>query len=372
MKNMVKYICRKTENVFSFLYTNVLYVFSIKRNNTMTIKDVAKYSGVSITTISRVLNNHPDVREEVRAKVLKAIEELHYVPNSSARDLGKMQTDTIGVVVRGVGNPFLNSVLHAIEKEVSRADYSMVMHQIGSNEDELAEGASLVRSKRLKGLIFLGGRFDYTSEQIATLGVPFVCCTYTNTFGSLKKTAYSSVYIDDYAEAFRAVKTLTDLGHKKIAVLLGTTDDHSISELRFKGYCDALKSAGIVLDKDLIIEAKSFNIDDAFKATESFLKKGKDFTAIFSIADAMGIAAIKALHTVGLNVPDDCSLIAIDGIQVSKYTIPTLTTLVQPSKQMGTLAVEVLLNVLKDECGSCQLKLETTLREGGTLAKPKA
>ena len=125
-------------------------------------------------------------------------------------------------------------------------------------------------------------------------------------------------------------------------------------------------------DKDLIIEAKSFNIDDAFKAAESFLKKGKDFTAIFSIADAMGIAAIKALHTVGLNVPDDCSLIAIDGIQVSKYTIPTLTTLVQPSKQMGTLAVEVLLNVLKDECGSCQLKLETALREGGTLAKPKA
>ena len=338
----------------------------------MTIKDVAKYSGVSITTISRALNNHPDVREEVRAKVLKAIEELHYVPNSSARDLGKMQTDTIGVVVRGVGNPFLNSVLHAIEKEVSRADYSMVMHQIGSNEDELAEGASLVRSKRLKGLIFLGGRFDYTPEQIATLGVPFVCCTYTNTFGSLKKTAYSSVYIDDYAEAFRAVKTLTDLGHKKIAVLLGTTDDHSISELRFKGYCDALKSADIVLDKDLIIEAKSFNIDDAFKATESFLKKGKDFTAIFSIADAMGIAAIKALHTVGLKVPDDCSLIAIDGIQVSKYTIPTLTTLVQPSKQMGTRAVEVLLNVLKDECGSCQLKLETALREGGTLAKPKA
>ena len=86
----------------------------------------------------------------------------------------------------------------------------------------------------------------------------------------------------------------------------------------------------------------------------------------------MGIAAIKALHTVGLNVPDDCSLIAIDGIQVSKYTIPTLTTLVQPSKQMGTRAVEVLLNVLKDGCGSCQLKLETALREGGTLAKPKA
>ena len=338
----------------------------------MTIKDVAEYSGVSITTISRVLNNHPDVREEVRAKVLKAIEELHYVPNASARDLGKTQTDTIGVVVRGVGNPFLNSVLRSIEKAVSKADYSIVMRQIGSTEDELSEGATLVRSKRLKGLIFLGGRFDYTPAQIATLGVPFVCCTYTNSFGSLNKKSYSSVYIDDYAEAFRAVKKLTDLGHKKIAVLLGTTCDHSISELRFKGYCDALESAGIVIDKDLIIEAKSFNIDDAYKAIENFLKKDKDFTAIFSIADAMGIAAIKALYNTGRKVPDDCSLISIDGIEVSKYTIPTLTTFVQPSEQMGIHAVEILLNVLNNKSGSCQLKVETSLRDGGTLAKPKS
>lgn len=371
MKNMVKYICRKTENVFSFLYTNVLYVFSIKRNNTMTIKDVAEYSGVSITTISRVLNNHPDVREEVRAKVLKAIEELHYVPNSSARDLSKTQTDTIGVVVRGAGNPFLNSVLRSIETAVRKANYSMVMCQIGSSEDEISEGASLVRSKRLKGLIFLGGRFDYTPEQIATLSVPFVCCTYTNSFGSLNRKAYSSVYIDDYAEAFRSVKTLTNLGHKKIAVLLGTTCDRSISELRFKGYCDALESEGISLDKNLIIEAKSFHIDDAFKAVENFLKKNKDFTAIFSIADAMGIAAIKALYNAGLKVPEDCSLISIDGIEVSKYTIPTLTTFVQPIEKMGRYAVEILLDVLNNNRGNCQLKVETLLREGGTLAKPK-
>jgi LacI family transcriptional regulator len=244
------------------------------------------------------------------------------------------------------------------------------MHQISSGDDELSEGASLVRSKRLKGLIFLGGRFDYTPEQIATLGVPFVCCTFTNSFGSLQKSAYSSVYIDDYAEAYRAVRKLTDLGHKKIAVLLGTTNDHSISELRFKGYCDALKDAGLSVDDDLIIETNTFNMDDAFKATEKFLEKNKEFTAIFSIADAMGIAAIKALHNKGIKIPEDCSLISIDGIQVSKYTIPTLTTLVQPSKDMGAKAVEILLDVLNGDKNSCQLKVETSLREGGTLAKP--
>jgi LacI family transcriptional regulator len=337
----------------------------------MTIKDVAKYSGVSITTISRVINNHPDVREEVRAKVWKAIDELHYVPNGSARDLGKTQTDTIGVVVRGVGNPFFNSVLHAIEKTAKQANYSLVMHQIGSSEDELSEGAMLVRSKRLKGIIFLGGHFDYTPEQIKTIGVPFVCCTYTNSFGSLSKNSYSSVYIDDYAEAFRAVKTLTDLGHKKIAVILGKTDDRSISELRFKGYCDALENLGIIIDKDLIIETESFNMGDAFKAFDEFLKKKKDFTAIFAIADVMGIAVMKALSNNGYKLPEDCSVIAIDGIEFSNYTIPTLSTLVQPSAKMGEQAVKTLIDVLNGKKGNCQLKVDTILRDGETLAKPK-
>jgi LacI family transcriptional regulator len=247
----------------------------------------------------------------------------------------------------------------------------MVMSQISSGEDELYEGASLVRSKRLKGLIFLGGRFDYTPEQTAALGVPFVCCTYTNSFGSLNKNSYSSVYIDDYAEAFRSVKALTDLGHKKIAVLLATPTDRSISELRFKGYCDALASADIQLDRSLMIEANSYNIDDAFVAVEKFLEKKRDFTAIFSIADAMGMAAIKALYNAGIKVPEDCSLISIDGIEISKYTIPTLTTFVQPIEEMGVYAVEILLDVLNNNRGNCQLKVETLLREGGTLAKPK-
>ena len=335
----------------------------------MTIKDVAEYSGVSISTISRVLNNHPDVKEEVRARVWAAINELHYVPNSSARDLGKTQTDTIGVVVRGVGNPFLNSVLHAIEKAALKAQYNMVIHQIGTGDDELAEGASFVRSKRLKGLIFLGGRFDYTPEAIAAISVPFVCCTYTNSFGSLHKNSYSSVYIDDYAEAYRAVKMLTDRGHKKIAVLLGDTNDHSISELRYKGYCDALRDAGIPLDNELVIETKSFNMNDAYSATKALLQKRRDFTALFSIADAMGIAAMKALDNEGIKIPKDCSVIAIDGIEVSKYTIPTLTTLVQPFDDMGKQAVKILLDVLRGKKSSCQLRLDTTLREGETLAE---
>ena len=212
----------------------------------MTIKDVAEYCGVSITTVSRVLNHHPDVRESVRARVMQAVRDLHYVPNSSARDLGKAQADTIGVVLRGATNPFLTSVLRSVEQAVATAGYTMALQQIGTDDDEVVAGAALVRSKRLRGLVFLGGEFDYTPERVADLSVPFVCCTFTGSFGSLQRDSYSSVSIDDYAEAHRAVTTLIRHGHRRIAVVLGAIDDRSISELRYRGYCDALRFGGPV------------------------------------------------------------------------------------------------------------------------------
>ena len=135
----------------------------------MTIKDVAEYSGVSVSTVSRVLNHHPDVSDAVRARVMEAVEKLHYVPNNSARDLVRSQSDSIGLVVRGVGNLFFPSVIHAIEQAADRAGYTLVLHQIRSGEDELLAGASLARSRRLRGLVLLGGCFDYTPEQTAAL-----------------------------------------------------------------------------------------------------------------------------------------------------------------------------------------------------------
>lgn len=338
----------------------------------MTIKDVAEYCGVSITTVSRVLNNHPDVRESVRAKVLQAIRELHYVPNNSARDLGKSQSDTIGVVLRGASNPFLISVLRAVEQAAEAAGYALALQQINTCDDELAAGAGLVRSKRLRGLILLGGEFDYTPERVADLEVPFVCCTFTGCFGSLQKDSYSSVSIDDYAEAYRAVKTLIDHGHRRIAVLLESTRDRSISELRYRGYCDALRDAGIDLDPELVAQCGSFEMLDVYRATKRLIARRGDVTALFTISDLMAMAAIKALHKTGKKVPEDCSVISIDGIEMTRYTVPTLTSLVQPAAEMGTTAVHILTDVLEGKGKHRHLSLPTTLREGETVVAPKS
>ena len=334
----------------------------------MTIKDVAQYAGVSITTVSRVLNNHPDVRESVRAKVLQAIRELHYVPNNSARDPGKSQSDTIGVVLRGATNPFLTSVLRSVEQAAAAAGYALALQQIGTDDDEVAAGAALVRSKRLRGLILLGGGFNYTPERVADLEAPFVCCTFTGSFGSLPKDAYSSVSIDDYAEAYRAVKTLIDHGHRRIGVVLGAADDRSISELRYRGYCAALQDAGIPHDPELVAHCGSFEMLDVYRATKRLLARRPDVTALFTISDLMAMAAIKALHKAGKSVPQDCSVISIDGIEMTRYTVPTLTSLVQPAAEMGTKAVEILVSVLEGTGEHRHLSLPTTVREGGTVA----
>lgn len=334
----------------------------------MTIKDIARECGVSVSTVSRVLNDRPDVSGEVRRRVLAAVERCHYIPNNSARDLVRTRWDAIGLVVRGVGNPFYTDVIRAIEEAVSRAGYILIRQQIGTEDDELLAGASLARSKKLRGLILLGGCFDYTAERAAVLEIPFVCCSFTNSFGSLKRSAYSSVSIDDQAEACRAVKLLTERGHRRIAVLLDALHDRSISELRYRGYCQALEEAGIPREEALVAKTGDFGMAAAYEATRALLQRGAEFSAMFVISDAMAVAAMKALHDGGRRVPEDCSLIAIDGVDMSVYTIPTLTTLIQPKEELGREAVRLLLDIVEGRAGHRQLRLATSLRPGGTVA----
>jgi len=333
----------------------------------MTIKDIAEKSGVSVSTVSRVLNDHPDVSEANRAKVMAVVQELHYVPNSSARDLVRTQSDAIGLVVRGVGNPFYTSVIRAIEQAVREAGYTLVLHQIHTEDDEIPEAAGLARAKKLRGLILLGGCFDYTPERIASLDVPFVCCSFTNRFGTLEPTAYSSVSIDDQAEACRAVNYLIERGHRRIGILLDSTSDHSISQLRYRGYCQALEQAGIPLDRELVEETSDFDMETAYKGAARLLERRGDLTGLFVISDSMAVAAMKALHDAGRQVPEDCSVIAIDGIDMSEYMIPTLTTLIQPQAELGEKAVRLLMDLVEGGGENRQLQVRTTLRSGGSV-----
>jgi len=337
----------------------------------MTIKDIARIAGVSVSTVSRVLNDHPDVSSVAKEKVLAVVQEYNYIPNTSARELGKSSSDNIGVVVRGMSNPFYTDIITAIGDSIEKAGYTMVMQQIGITDDEIMTAARMERDKKLQGIIFLGGKYDYTKEQMKNISVPYVCCTFGNQYGSLSDSDYSSVGIDDSQAAYEAVEYLYKEGHRKIAVLLSGVADGSVSELRFAGYERALKDFGIKLDKDLIIEINSYNIADAYKAMESWLNKNIDATAVFAISDSMAMGAMKAIRDKGKKIPSDIAMISIDGIEASEYTNPVLSTLCQPMERMGHEAAKLLVDIIEGKKTNKHLIVPTTFRVGETLKEIK-
>ena len=333
----------------------------------MTIKDIARISGVSVSTVSRVLNQHPDVSEDARNKVLEVVERYNYIPNNSARALGQSKSDNIGLIVRGISNPFYTSIIHEIEKDIEDAGYTLVMQQIASTADELLAGAMMEQDKRLLGLIFLGGRLDYTKEQVAAIDIPFVSCSSNNAYGTLDSDSYSSVSIDDTQTAYEAVKGLYQGGHRRIAVLLSRPDDGSVSQIRYEGYVKALTEMGMAPEEDLIISVGSYNIADAYQGMLQWLDRGISFDAVFAIADNLAMGAMRAMRERGIEIPKQCSVVAIDGIEVSEYMAPALSTYCQPMEQLGSTSVQLLIDLIEQKGAYKQVVLPTVFRQGGTI-----
>ena len=271
--------------------------------------------------------------------------------------------------MRGVSNPFYTDIIRAVEDGITAEGFTMVMQQIGTCDDEIKRGAMMEREKRLRGIVFLGGRSDYTPEELTMLNVPFVCCSYANQYGTLPEGSYASVSIADEEEAYRAVMELYRCGHRRIAALVARTDDRAISQLRYQGYLRALADCGLPTEEELVIRAGSFDIGDAYRATAERLRQGADFTAVFSIADNMALGAMRALREAGCRVPEDCSVIAIDGLTMSEYFHPMLTTLCQPMEEMGRRSVEILMDMIHGRGRPRCETVRTVLRRGASVRR---
>ncbi len=333
------------------------------------IKDIAKYCNVGVATVSRVLNNQPNVAQKTKKTVLDAVERFNYIPNNSARNLVMTKSNSIGVIVRGRANPFFATMLNVLEETLAKKGYVMILHHIDADEDEILEALILAKEKNLAGILFLGGKFNYTKTQIQALNIPFVQTTYTNKFGTLTKKEYSGVAIDDEAEAYKAVKYLHGLGHRKIAVITPSTNDKSVSELRLTGYKKALSDFGIPYNKNLVQVCKNYELLQAYNASKALLKKNIEFTAVFAVSDLIAIGAMKGFTEAKIKIPQDVSIIGFDGLEISSYVTPTLTTLKQPEKEMSKEAVKILINLIKGEGENKQIIFNTSLVEGKSCKK---
>jgi len=334
----------------------------MQRSN-ITIKDIAELANVAVSTVSRVMNDHPDVSEKTRERVKKIIGLYGYIPNASAQNLKIAESNNIGVLIKAAFSPFFTTMIDIIEAQIVKSGYSMVLMKVGISEDEIKRAELLVKEKRLSGVIFLGGSFSHNEETLSKLGCPFIFVTTTQL--SCRSEAFSSVYVNDTKEAFKAVEYLISLGHKKPAILLVKTEALSIIELRLNGYKQALAHYGIDFDENLVITADNFSMKASYDITKQAIHKHLESTAIFAISDVLAVGAIKALTDSGFNVPNDMSLIGFDGQDIAFYYNPTIATISQPIEEMAQKAADQLFKLIRGEKNR-QIEFDGILIKGGS------
>ena len=329
----------------------------------MNIKDIARLAGVGVSTVSRVINDHPDVKDETREKILKIIKESNYIPNNSARILKKNNTNNIGVLVKGVFNPFFAEMINIIGNRINEAGYTMILQQNDyATEDDVDNLIAFVKEKRLQGIICLGGNFlNINDESFQFLDIPVVL-TSVNTLSKESKSKFSSIGIDNVLAAKASIQYLIDKGHRNRGILLGEKNDVGISGLRLEGYKKALEENNIPYSEENVFIG-DYDYSGAYRVTKEIINNRKDITAIFSISDIMAVGAAKSVIDQGLQVGEDISIMGFDGMDISKYYNPGITTVKQPKKNMANNSIDLLLALLAKKEEHKHIIFETKIIE---------
>lgn len=304
----------------------------------MNIHDVAKKSGLSVVTVSRVINNSPSVREGNRRKVLSAIEELNYQPNSAARSLVRGKTGVIGMSITNFNDSFYDRVIRVVNRKLAEQGYFLAL-SIAENEDE---GVNFLFQKdRVDGIILLSPieEKEYV-EELKRKNIPFVLLD-----NQLQHEDVPSVVVDNYQGGYEATKHLIGLGHTQIAYIGGPSVFLSVAE-RKRGYVQALGEAGLT---PFGTEYCGFTVSSGYEVAKRWIREDKLPTAIFSGDDFIALGVVQALREEGILVPQDISVVGFDDQQFVGEFYPRLTTVRQPEAQMGSIGVDLLMKLINGE-----------------------
>ncbi len=332
----------------------------------ISIKDVAQEAGVSISTVSRVLSGGAPVSEEMREKVLQAVNKLNYKPNLVARALKRRQTRTLGLVVPELINPVFAVIADATEKAAREVGYNLILCNTRENEEWEAIYVDSMLQRWIAGLIFL----QVINESVALepffkYDLPIVVIDRCTQF---KQVPF--VGVDNLGAGYDATRHLIELGHTRIAHIGGPMG-LQLSQERLAGYRQALAEAGLPFDPHLVVEG-DFYLKGGAKCTYELLSTAPDLTAIFSSNDLMALGVMQALRESGRQVPGDMSIVGMDNIFVTTVVDPPLTTVAQPLARMAEEAVRLVLKKIRGEpLESKEVILPCTLIVRGTTAPPR-
>ncbi len=303
-----------------------------------TIRDVARRAGVSVGTVSAVLNASARVSDGTRARVRAAISEMGYRPNLVARALNTKRTRCLAFLVPSISNPFFSSVLRAVERTAHRSGYIVFVGNSEGDPSNVGSYKERLLDMQVDGVLTVLSWDLVSGDLIPTLGahgIPVV-----GVAGSRTVDGIDCFVSDDVAAGEIAGKYLLGLGHHAIA-FLGATDSHT-TELRYQGLCRVLERAGATPDPSLMVRVPGYEEEDAARAVEELIMRNASFSAVIAFNDVVALGALNALEDHGFSVPGRISLVGFDDT-VSAYSRPKLTTVACPKEQLGEQGVRRVL-----------------------------
>lgn len=305
-----------------------------------TIKDIAKALGISHSTVSRALTGSKHVNEKTKEAVFKAVKELKYIPNMSARSLKIDKAYNIGVffstISKGTSPYVFQTVINSVYRNIDKK-YNVIVKGIDMYEE------NTINPKNYDGILVVSQMVDDDNfiKEIIEKEIPIVVIN--------RKVDYDviNVYTDESVGTYKGIEELIKRGHRDIAIIEGAKNFDS-TKMRRRGYLEAFENYNINLNENLILNG-NFSVKSGYQKAKELIDRKEPFSAIFAFNDEMATGAIKAIIEQGLRVPDDISILGFDGNEIGKFISPSITTIKRPMGEISKISIELLLKLLSND-----------------------
>jgi LacI family transcriptional regulator len=330
-----------------------------ERRRMVTIRDIARETGLSVATISVVLNQVPKSRRiptATQQRIQDAAKKLGYFPNLIARSLRSARTHTIGLLVFDIGDPYCSVIVRGIERSLYASGYMPVLTDLQNDPKRLRECAHMLMEQRVGGVMAIANPLYFENDLLSILfefHVPAVIIG-----RELRQDGFGSVVIENEVGTFALLKHLYELGHREIAFIKGPNALND-SEPRWNGLCSFAKKVRLKMPADLVLQIQGHNssYEEGYRLTESLLQSKRKFTALVTFDDLTAFAAVGALTAAGVKVPQDCSVVGFDDIPGAAFYNPPLTTVHQYLEEQGAIGGEMIKALITDGPGKDQTTL---------------
>ena len=307
----------------------------------MTIKDISALTGYSVGTVSRVLNNQPNVSERARSVILEVAKNTGFQLNTNAKQLKQQHSNTILVLVKGTSNQLFSALVETLQSCMADYPYVLSVDYLEEDSNEVRRALQLCLERKPQGILFLGGNRENFLADFDNITIP--CVLVTADADGLPFENLSSVTSDDRLSARMAIDTLAAQGHRRFAVIGGDREISDTTALRYQGCMDAFSALGIDFDDTQEYEVARYSYQGGYQAACNMLERGRKFTALFTMSDVMAIGAIRALTDRGVRVPEDVSVMGFDGLEIGNFTAPRLSSVCQNAPLLARRSMEILL-----------------------------